>query len=126
MTQQLQSRKEAGETGTKELDAKLQSLMKEKERLEEAHEKEVASLQAQQEENVAVIGRLTAEEEGLRARLAEIEDSKEVILSEMASMQADLATATSERNTQQMATEAVSREQERVWWKHTCLQHACQ
>lgn len=113
LTQKLQARQEAGEAGNKELDAKLQSLVEEKEKLKEAHKNEVVSLQAQQEENVAMIGRLTAEGEGLRARLVEVEDSKEVIVSEMASLQADLATVTSERNTQQMATEAVSGEEAR-------------
>lgn len=82
--------------------------MDEKQGLEEAHRNEVASLRAQQEENTAVIGRLTAQREGLQTRLAEMEDSKEVILSEMASLRSDLATATSEKNTQLLATEAVS------------------
>lgn len=82
--------------------------MDEKQGLEEAHRNEAASLQAQQEENAATIGRLTAEREGLQGRLAEMEDSKEVVLSEVASLQSDLATVKSEKNTQQMATEAVS------------------
>lgn len=90
------------------LETRVQSLTEEKERLEEAHMTQEASLVAQCEENVAVIGRLTAEGEGLRARLTEMEDSKDVMTSEIASLQSNLATLGSEKNTQQMATETVS------------------
>ena len=108
MTQQFQAGQDTGSAEAEELKAKLQALLEEKQRLEDTHSRDVAAFQARQEEEGAVVSRLTAEGEGLRAKLLEVEASKDVVLSEVASLQADLATANSERNTQQMATEAVS------------------
>lgn len=92
----------------KELKSQLQAASEEKQRLEAAQESELAVLRDKQEEGVSLVSRLTGERDGLRARLVELEDAREVSLSEVASLQSDLATLRSEQNTQKMSVEEVS------------------
>lgn len=107
MTQELE-RGQSTTIAMEELEAQLQAAVEEKQRLDETWRSEVASLQAKQEETVALATQLTAEREGLRGKLAEVGDAQEVTLSEMSSLQADLATVRSERNTQLMSADKVS------------------
>ena len=79
-----------------------------KKKLEESQKDQMVAMQAKLEECSSVIDQLSAEGERLRGKVVELEDGKEVFQSELASLQSDLATLRSERNTQQMATEAVS------------------
>lgn len=105
LTQQLEQGQSASQAEAREVEARLQAAAaEERQRLEESWQGRLASLQAQQEELVAG---LREEGEGLRGRVSELEDAREVAGSEVASLQADLATLRSEKNTQQMAAEKV-------------------
>lgn len=84
--------------------ALLESVTQEKQRLEE----EVTALGTKHEEASLLSKQLSLEKEGLTTKLTEVEDALELSKSELSSLQADLATVTSERNTQKITTEAVS------------------
>ncbi len=115
MSQKLQSGQEAEGEEMKELKAKLQSAMEEKQRMEGALREELDVLQAKQGEGESLVRQLRGEGAKLQARLVEVEDASEVTMSELASLQSDLATLQSdlatlqsEKNTERMAKEAVS------------------
>ena len=76
--------------------------------MEQALGEELSALQARHSEGESLVRQLREEGEKSQARLVEIEDAREVTLCELASLQSDLATLQSEKNTQRMATEAVS------------------
>ena len=59
-------------------------------------------------EGESLVSQLRGEGEKLQAQLVEVGDARELALSELASLQSDLATLQSEKNTQRMAAESVS------------------
>lgn len=66
-----------------------------------------AKLEASERESANTEKRLNSERDDLTAKLQQLSESHEVLLSEMASVQSDLATATSQANTHKLASEKV-------------------
>lgn len=64
-------------------------------------------LEASEKEVTDTEKRLSNERDDVAAKLQQLSESHEVVLSEMASIQSDLATASSQANTHKLASEKV-------------------
>ena len=65
-------------------------------------------LETNERETAEMEKKLTGERDETAAKLHQLQETHDVLLSEMASVQSDLATATSQTNTHRLAAEKVS------------------
>ena len=104
LSKQLQSPQLLHDKEVQQLKKELNSVAEEKELLCETLKADIAALQAQHEEDISCVGKMSAEAEQWRTELSEL---REMSSSEMASLQAELAASKSETNTHQMTTSTV-------------------